>query len=204
MCFLYLGVLRNGESMAAADLYRIWISQGMISEESSDKSPMELAEDHLREKEKYKVQTLEYTGGRFCDFLDDALSSAITRHLVIHFKEELFKSLRNLAFEGFTFIRGKLPKGVTSLVHLRNLRFRKCELDMLQSSIKHLVFLEILDFLSSKNTKIPGVVKEMDRLRQLALPRYDMERIGKYQLKLDEGLNHLEALQGLNSLVHKG
>ncbi|KAG6431246.1 hypothetical protein SASPL_109324 [Salvia splendens] len=49
LCFLYLGVLRDGESMAAVDLYRIWISQGMISEENSDKSPMELAEDYLRQ-----------------------------------------------------------------------------------------------------------------------------------------------------------
>ncbi|XP_047947429.1 disease susceptibility protein LOV1-like [Salvia hispanica] len=286
LCFLYLGVLRDGESMAAVDLYRMWISQGMISEENSDKSPMELAEDYLRQlvsksivqakrkdarhrtkftscnlhcvvrklclsmgkKEHYQVQTLEYTGGRFSSFLDHALSRVKTRHLVIHFKAELqeddgecndqlgkedsckhlrslhlhnditgrvnielpstvdfrrFKSLRSLAFEGFKFVRGKLPRGVTRLVHLRNLRFRKCELDELQSSISNLVYLEILDYLISKNTKIPNVLKKMVRLKQLLLPRYDRERIGDYRLKLDKGLDQLEALQGLNSLVHE-
>ncbi|KAH6774659.1 hypothetical protein C2S51_013063 [Perilla frutescens var. frutescens] len=51
-CFLYLGRLREDESIYAVDLYRIWTSQGMISEEhieGNEETLMDVAERYLSE-----------------------------------------------------------------------------------------------------------------------------------------------------------
>ncbi|KAH6804219.1 hypothetical protein C2S51_032466 [Perilla frutescens var. frutescens] len=293
LCFLYLGVLKEDESIRGGDLYRMWIAQGMISYENGhrrrgDETLMDIAELYLSElasrslvqvevddgvptkkfkscrlhdvvrelclsmgqKECYNVQTLKYEGGRFSTLLRDALSRFTTRHLAIRLTRQLqlegghdheltitgeeengkylrslhmhndingskveflqsvvdfrkFKSLRGLSFIRFKFEGGKLPRGITGLVHLRYLCLRSCEIDELPSSIGNLVYLETLDLLRSRNIRIPNVLKKMFRLKHLLLPDYDRERIGNYRLRLDEGLDQLETLMGFNSSVHE-
>ncbi|KAH6809322.1 hypothetical protein C2S51_027105 [Perilla frutescens var. frutescens] len=51
-CFLYLGRLREDETIYSANLYRIWIAQGMISQENirgNEETLMETAEHYLSE-----------------------------------------------------------------------------------------------------------------------------------------------------------
>ncbi|KAH6796397.1 hypothetical protein C2S51_037383 [Perilla frutescens var. frutescens] len=287
LCFLYLGVLKEDESIRVGDLYRMWIAQGMISYEhgrGKEETLMEIAElclselasrclvqvevdggvtakkfkscklhDVVRElclsmgrKEFYSVQTLKYEGGRLSALLHDALERIETRHLAIRFKSQpqlecghdhelkieeenskhlrslsmhndtqerinlefpvdfrKFKSLRGLSFIRFKFEGGKLPRGITDLVHLRYFCLRYCAIDELPPSISNLVYLETLDLFFARNTRIPNVLKKMFRLKHLLLPYYDKERIGNYRLRLDEGLDQLETLMGFNSSVHE-
>ncbi|XP_057781242.1 probable disease resistance protein At1g58602 [Salvia miltiorrhiza] len=114
-----------------------------------------------------------------------------------------FKLLRDLVMVGFKFQGRKLPKGITNLVHLRRLRLEKCEFDKLPLSIRNLIYMDTLDLTSSYNVEVPNVFKEMLCLKHLALPSYDEEKIGSYRLTLDEGVDVLESLIGLDSRVHE-
>ncbi|XP_047949549.1 putative inactive disease susceptibility protein LOV1 [Salvia hispanica] len=114
-----------------------------------------------------------------------------------------FKLLRDLVFVRFKFAGRKLPRGITNLVHLRNLRLEECELDKLPSSIRNLVYLDTLDLRLSKDVEVPNVFKEMLRLKHLILPFYDFENFGNYRVRLDEGVNELETLLWLDSRCHE-
>ncbi|XP_042008893.1 probable disease resistance protein RXW24L [Salvia splendens] len=76
-----------------------------------------------------------------------------------------FKLLRELVILRFKFAGGKLPKGITKLVHLRRLRLEACELDKLPSSMMNLVYMDTLDLSDSMNVEVPNVFKEMLRLK---------------------------------------
>ncbi|KAL1555908.1 putative disease resistance protein [Salvia divinorum] len=81
-----------------------------------------------------------------------------------------FKILRDLVIVRFKFAGGKLPRGITKLVHLRCLRLEACELDKLPSSMRNLVYMDTLDLRGSMNVEVPNVFKEMLQLKHLILP----------------------------------
>ncbi|XP_047950140.1 probable disease resistance protein At1g58602 [Salvia hispanica] len=114
-----------------------------------------------------------------------------------------FKLVRDLCFFRFKFAGGKLPRGITKLVHLRRLRLQRCELDKLPSSMKNLVYMDTLDLIGSMNVKVPNVFKEMLRLKHLILPFYGNENIRNYRLRLDEGVYELETLLFFDSRCHE-
>ncbi|XP_047950138.1 disease resistance protein RPP8-like [Salvia hispanica] len=114
-----------------------------------------------------------------------------------------FKFLRDLVFVRFKFAGGKLPIGITKLVHLRRLRLAKCELDKLPSSMRNLVYLDTLDLRYSMNVKVPNVFKDMLRLKHLILPFYGNENAGSYRVRLDEGVYKLETLLYFDSRCHE-
>ncbi|XP_042008174.1 probable disease resistance protein RF45 [Salvia splendens] len=114
-----------------------------------------------------------------------------------------FKLLRELVIVRFKFAGGKLPKGITKLVHLRRLRLLQCELDKLPSSMRNLVYMDTLDLRFSKNVEVPNVFKEMLRLKHLILPICGDENIRNYRLRLDEGVYELETLVCFDSRYHE-
>ncbi|XP_047949522.1 probable disease resistance protein At1g58390 [Salvia hispanica] len=114
-----------------------------------------------------------------------------------------FKLVRDLYFFRFKFAGGKLPRGITKLVHLRSLRLQRCELDKLPSSMKNLVYMDTLDLSYSENIEVPNVFKEMLRLKHLILPIYGEENIRNYRLRLDEGVYDLETLLFFDSRCHE-
>ncbi|XP_047953822.1 probable disease resistance protein At1g58602 [Salvia hispanica] len=114
-----------------------------------------------------------------------------------------FKLLRELVIVRFKFTGGKLPKGITKLVHLRCLRLYNCELDKLPSSMRNLVYMDTLDLTGSANVVVPNVFKEMLRLKHLLLPICGDENIRNYRLRLDEGVYELESLAFFDSRCHE-
>ncbi|XP_047949518.1 probable disease resistance RPP8-like protein 4 [Salvia hispanica] len=114
-----------------------------------------------------------------------------------------FKLVRDLLFFRFKFAGGKLPKGITKLVHLRRLLLYGCELDKLPSSMRNLVYMDTLDLTGSSNVEVPNVFKEMLRLKHLILPIYGNENIRNYRLRLDEGVYELETLAFFDSRCHE-
>ncbi|KAL1555916.1 putative disease resistance protein [Salvia divinorum] len=114
-----------------------------------------------------------------------------------------FKLLRDLVIVGFKFAGGKLPRGITKLVHLRCLRLRECELDTLPSSVTNLVYMDTLDLSGSKNVEVPNIFKKMLRLKNLSFPLYGNENIGNYRVRLDEGVYELESLLYFDSRCHE-
>ena len=112
-----------------------------------------------------------------------------------------FKLLRDLVIVGFKFEGGKLPSGITKLVHLRRLCLQDCELNKLPPSIRNLVYMDTLDLEWSWNVQVPSDFKDMFRLRHLNLPYYDDEKVGNH--RLDEGLDGLESLKFLDSRYHE-
>ncbi|XP_047951656.1 putative disease resistance protein At1g59780 [Salvia hispanica] len=114
-----------------------------------------------------------------------------------------FKLVRDLFFFRFKFEGGKLPRGITKLVHLRCLSLHRCELDKLPSSMSNLVYMETLDLHGSMNVEVPNVFKEMLRLKHLFLPIYGDENIRNYRLRLDEGVYELETLAFFDSRCHE-
>ncbi|XP_057809670.1 probable disease resistance protein At1g58602 isoform X2 [Salvia miltiorrhiza] len=120
---------------------------------------------------------------------------------IVNFQK--FKLLRDLVIERFRFVGRKLPREITNLVHLRSLRLQRCELDKLPSSIRNFVYLDTLDLFGSSNVRVPNVLNKLFRLKHLVLPDYDKETIGNYRLRLDEGVDELESLMGLDSSVHE-
>ena len=95
-----------------------------------------------------------------------------------------FRLLRDLVIVGFKFAGGKLPRGITNLVHLRFLRLEECKLDKLPSSIRNLVYMDTLDLMLSENVEVPNVFKEMLRLKHLTFPVYGNEKVGIYRVRL--------------------
>ncbi|XP_047949542.1 putative disease resistance protein At1g50180 [Salvia hispanica] len=114
-----------------------------------------------------------------------------------------FKLLRDLVIVRFKFAGGKLPRGITNLVHLRCLRLEACELDKLPSSMRNLVYMDTLDLTNSMNVEVPNVFKEMLRLKHLTLPVFGNEKVGNYRVRLDEGLDGLETLLLVDSRYHE-
>ncbi|KAG6384566.1 hypothetical protein SASPL_155614 [Salvia splendens] len=114
-----------------------------------------------------------------------------------------FKSLRDLVIVRFKFAGGKLPKGITNLVHLRCLRLDACELDKLPSSMRNLVYMDTLDLRNSINVEVPNVFKEMLRLKHMVFPVYGNKKVGNYHVRFDEGLDGLETLQFVDSRCHE-
>ncbi|XP_047951043.1 putative disease resistance protein At1g50180 [Salvia hispanica] len=114
-----------------------------------------------------------------------------------------FKLLRDLDIVRFKFAGGKLPRGITKLVHLRRLRLEACELDKLPSSMSNLVYMDTLDLTGSTNVEVPNVFKEMLRLKYLGFPNYGNENIGNYRVSLDEGVYELESLLFFDSRCHE-
>lgn len=113
-----------------------------------------------------------------------------------------FKMLKSLVIVGFKFTGGKLPSGITDLVHLKSLYLQECEVKELPSSISNLVYLEILFLYPSWNIRVPNVLKKMFRLKHLILPLYDNIIIGNDQVRLDVG-DELETLMWFDSSVHE-
>ncbi|KAH6812814.1 hypothetical protein C2S51_021832 [Perilla frutescens var. frutescens] len=118
---------------------------------------------------------------------------------------EKFKVLKELLIENFSFEGRKLPRGITKLVHLRYFGLRSCKhLDKLPSSMCNLVYLDTLDLCDSMNLRVPNIFKKMRRFKHLILPWYiDEETIGDYRLRLDEGVDELEALESFDCRVHE-
>ncbi|XP_047947579.1 probable disease resistance protein At1g58390 [Salvia hispanica] len=114
-----------------------------------------------------------------------------------------FKLVRDLVFSRIKFAGGKLPRGITKLVHLRSLFLQRCELDKLPSSMKNLVYMDTLDLRYSRNVEVPNVFKEMLRLKHLILPIYTNANIRNYRLRLDEGVYELETLAFFDSRCHE-
>ncbi|KAL1555912.1 putative disease resistance protein [Salvia divinorum] len=114
-----------------------------------------------------------------------------------------FKLLRDLIIVRFKFAGGKLPRGITKLVHLRCLHLEACELDKLPSSMRNLVYMDTLDLTKSMNVEVPNVFKEMLRLKHLILPIYGNENIRNYRLRLDDGVYELESLVCFDSRCHE-
>ncbi|XP_047947831.1 probable disease resistance protein At1g58602 [Salvia hispanica] len=114
-----------------------------------------------------------------------------------------FKMLRDLVIMRFKFAGGKLPRGITKLVHLRCLRLERCELAKLPSSMRNLVYMDTLDLTGSANVEVPNVFKEMLQLKHLLLPIYENENIRNYRLRLDEEVYELETLVCFDSRYHE-
>ncbi|XP_047949531.1 putative disease resistance protein At1g50180 [Salvia hispanica] len=114
-----------------------------------------------------------------------------------------FKLLRDLAIVRFKFAGGKLPRGITTLVHLRCLRLEACELDKLPSSMRNLIYMDTLDLKHSMNVEVPNVFKEMLRLKHLTFPVYGNEKVGNYRVRLDDGVDELETLLYFDSRCHE-
>ncbi|XP_047947517.1 probable disease resistance protein At1g58602 [Salvia hispanica] len=114
-----------------------------------------------------------------------------------------FKLLRDLVFVRFKFAGGKLPRGITKLVHLRCLRLEQCELDDLPSSMRNLVYMDTLDLRGSMNVEVPNVFTAMLRLKHLLFPMYGNENIRNYRVTLDEGVYDLETLAFFDSRCHE-
>ncbi|KAL1555906.1 putative disease resistance protein [Salvia divinorum] len=114
-----------------------------------------------------------------------------------------FKLLRDLVISRFKFAGGKLPSGITKLVHLRRLRLEACELDKLPSSMRNLVYMDTLDLRGSMNVEVPNVFKGMFRLKHLILPTYGDENIRNFRVRLDEGVYELESLLLFDSRCHE-
>ncbi|XP_047950120.1 probable disease resistance protein RF9 [Salvia hispanica] len=289
-CFLYMGIFNEDEPISARHLYKVWITQGMISCQNvtdNEDTIMDIAEMYLSElasrsivqvsydydvssrdlkydkcklhdvvrelclklgkREDFGVLSLEYKGGKLRTLLREVFSHVKIQHLAIQFKSEVehelivacgedtsqhirsvrlsnligsnynivdfplhcignfqkFKFLRDLVIVRFKFAGGKLPIGITKLVHLRCLRLHKCELDKLPSSLRNLVYMDTLDLSASLNVEVPNVFKEMLRLKHLILPFYGNENIRNYRLRLDEGVYELETLEFFDSRCHE-
>ncbi|XP_047949539.1 probable disease resistance protein At1g58602 [Salvia hispanica] len=289
-CFLYMGIFNEDEIISAWQLYKMWIAQGMISNENigdNEDTLIDIAELYLSElasrsivqvefqlgydvanrnkkyctcklhdvvrelclklgkRENFGVKSLEYQGGKLSSLLQEASSAMKIHHLAIHFRSEVeheltafcgkdtskhvrslrlsnfiksnvvefpprrivdfqnYTLLRDLVIMRFKFAGGKLPRGITNLVHLRRLCLEECELDKLPSSIGNLVYLDTLDLTLSENVEVPNVFKEMLRLKHLIFPIYGNGKVGSYRVRLDEGVDKLETLAYLDSRFHE-
>ncbi|KAL2228741.1 UNVERIFIED_CONTAM: putative disease resistance protein RF45 [Sesamum indicum] len=109
----------------------------------------------------------------------------------------IFKSLKVLVLEGYTFENLKLPKGIEKLKLLKLLSLENSGVEELPPSICKLPCLQTLNV---KNTiRLPNYIYKMRHLRHLFLG-FLHESVGGEKLKL-EGLNELEMITGFNSLV---
>ncbi|KAL2230240.1 UNVERIFIED_CONTAM: putative disease resistance protein [Sesamum indicum] len=114
-----------------------------------------------------------------------------------YFTFGIFKSLKVLVLEGYSFENLKLPKGIEKLKLLKLLSIENSTVKELPASICKLPCLQILNV---KHTfRLPNCVYKMRRLRHLFL-HHDHKSIGGEKLKL-EGLNELEMITGFKSLV---
>ncbi|KAL2228666.1 UNVERIFIED_CONTAM: putative disease resistance protein RXW24L, partial [Sesamum indicum] len=109
----------------------------------------------------------------------------------------IFKSLKVLVLEGYTFENLKLPKGIEKLKLLKLLSLENSGVEELPPSICKLPYLQTLNV---QNTiRLPNYIYKMRHLRHLFLG-FLHESVGGEKLKL-EGLNELEMITGFNSLV---
>ncbi|XP_047949532.1 putative inactive disease susceptibility protein LOV1 [Salvia hispanica] len=136
------------------------------------------------------------------------ISNLIKSNVVEFFPQSIvdwrkFKLLRDLVIVRFKFVGGKLPRGITNLVHLRCLRLEECGLDRLPSSMRNLVYLDTLDLTNSMNVEVPNVFKEMLRLKHLSFPIYGRKKVVHYRVRLDEGVDDLETLLHFDSRCHE-
>ncbi|XP_061371186.1 putative disease resistance protein At1g50180 [Gastrolobium bilobum] len=91
--------------------------------------------------------------------------------------------LRVLNLEGIQGQRGKLPKEIGYLIHLRFLSLRNTKIDELPLSIGNLRCLQTLDLLTGNSTvQIPNVIGNMDKLRHLYLPESCGDSTEKWNL----------------------
>lgn len=100
--------------------------------------------------------------------------------------------LRVLNLEGIQCQRGKLPKEIGFLIHLRFLSLRNTKIDELPLSIGNLMCLITLDLLTGNSTVlIPNVIGNMHRMRHLYLPESCGDSIERWQL---DKLKNLQTL----------
>ncbi|XP_011101362.2 probable disease resistance protein At1g58602 [Sesamum indicum] len=105
----------------------------------------------------------------------------------------IFKSLKVLVLEGYTFENIKLPKGIEKLKLLKLLSLENSGVEELPPSICKLPCLQTLNV---KNTmRLPNCIYKMKRLRHLFM-KDDHERVGGEKLKF-EGLNELEMVDDI-------
>ncbi|XP_011102146.1 putative disease resistance protein At1g59780 [Sesamum indicum] len=105
----------------------------------------------------------------------------------------IFKSLKVLVLEGYTFENIKLPKGIEKLKLLKLLSLENSGVEELPPSICKLPYLQTLNV---KNTmRLPNCIDKMKRLRHLFM-KDDHERIGGEKLKF-EGSNELEMVDDI-------
>ncbi|KAK7329090.1 hypothetical protein VNO77_23236 [Canavalia gladiata] len=91
--------------------------------------------------------------------------------------------LRVLNLEGIQGQRGKLPKEIGYLIHLKFLSLRNTKVDELPPSIGNLKCLQTLDLLTGNSTvQIPNVIGNMHRLRHLYLPESCGDSTERWQL----------------------
>ncbi|XP_047949528.1 putative disease resistance protein At1g59780 [Salvia hispanica] len=165
--------------MNAWDLYKMWIAQSMISYENiGDKEDtlMDIAELYFCELASRSIVQVEiqYTyddgANRTGQYYRCKLHDVVRELCLKSGKREDFGVL------SFEYHGGKLPRGITNLVHLRFLRLEECKLDKLPSSIRNLVYMDTLDLMLSENVEVPNVFKEMLRLKHLTFPVYGNEK----------------------------
>ncbi|KAL0282859.1 UNVERIFIED_CONTAM: hypothetical protein Sangu_2925700 [Sesamum angustifolium] len=114
----------------------------------------------------------------------------------------IFKYLKILVLECYTFENGKLPEGIEKLKLLKLLSLKKSYVIELPPSICKLPCLQTLnlkvDFaVHSPPLRLPNSIYKMRRLRHLFLNSH-RSIIGGGKLKL-EGLNELEMITGVSS-----
>ncbi|XP_027338957.1 putative disease resistance protein At1g50180 [Abrus precatorius] len=100
--------------------------------------------------------------------------------------------LRVLNLEGIQGQRGKLPKEIGYLIHLRFLSLRNTKVDELPPSIGNLKCLQTLDLLTGNSTvQIPNVIGNMHKLRHLYLPESCGDSTERWKL---DSLKNLQTL----------
>lgn len=111
----------------------------------------------------------------------------------------MFTLLRVLELQRINFPKGKLPRGLKRLVHLRYLKFSFCTLNELPSYIGNFVYLQVLDVQRQSEPLliVPNVLWKLRQLMYLGLPRKLLIKKDQ-KLRLD-GLSKLEMLINISS-----
>lgn len=116
---------------------------------------------------------VEVNGGKFAINSDEVTCKHVrSLHLLNSNKKKIeflhiaidlqkFTLLRVLHFLRFEFEGRKIPKGIGNLIHLRYLRFEKCEFDKVPSSIRNLSYLQSLHLSTSRVVRVPNVLKKL-------------------------------------------
>ncbi|KAH6817984.1 hypothetical protein C2S51_001587 [Perilla frutescens var. frutescens] len=188
-CFLYLGVFKEDETICPDNLYKRWIAQGMISDEMTGgkrKTLTHVAEFCLSELVSRCMIQVE---------VDDALPSLKYTTCKLHdAMRELCLSMGKRQEFGVEVLEYRYGKFESSL-HEASSWSNSSDLDELPSSISNLAYLDTLDLSGSLNLRVPNhAFKKMLRFKHLILS--DCVHVGHHRLRLDEGLDELETLEG--------
>ena len=182
-CFLYLGRLKEDETIYAPDLYRMWIAQGLISDENVKENGVTLtdtAELYLSELASRCIVQVETEDvipkQKFSTLLQEALSRAKTRHSTIHFKTEVQVEPDELtitcAKDGSKHLRSleilfDIEKNTTEFPPQCIVEFRKFKL------LRGVVILRF----KFVDKKLPKGITDLVHLRYLRLREYEFDSL---------------------------